>query len=59
MPRIMENIIWITMMGAIGIKLQDLDNFGDGAWTQYSQKITDSQYFKSNFQIRWRVVGLE
>ncbi len=35
-----------------------LDNFGDGAWTQYSQKITDSQYFKSNFQIRWRVVGL-
>ena len=35
-----------------------LDNFGDGAWAQYSQKITDSQYFKSNFQIRWRVVGL-
>lgn len=35
-----------------------LDNFGSGAWTQYSQKVTDSQYFKSNFQIRWRVVGL-
>jgi len=35
-----------------------LDNFGAGAWAQYSQKITDSQYFKSNFQIRWRVVGL-
>ncbi len=35
-----------------------LDNFGDDAWAQYSQKIVDSQYFKSNFQIRWRVVGL-
>jgi len=35
-----------------------LDNFGSDVWTQYSQKITDSQYFKSNFQIRWRVVGL-
>jgi len=35
-----------------------LDNFGSGVWAQYSQKITDSQYFKSNFQIRWRVVGL-
>jgi hypothetical protein len=35
-----------------------LDNFGVDVWTQYSQKITDSQYFKSNFQIRWRVVGL-
>ncbi len=35
-----------------------LDNFGTDVWTQYSQKITDSQYFKSNFQIRWRVVGL-
>jgi len=36
-----------------------LDNFGVDSWTQYSQKITDSQYFKSNFQIRWRVVGLD
>jgi hypothetical protein len=36
-----------------------LDNFGDGFWAQYSQKITDSQYFKSNFQIRWRVVLLD
>jgi len=36
-----------------------LDNFGAGAWANYSQKITDSQYFKTNFQIRWRVVGLD
>ncbi|MBN1860552.1 MAG: DUF2341 domain-containing protein [Candidatus Thermoplasmatota archaeon] len=35
-----------------------LDNFGSGGWAQYSQKLTDSQYFKTNFQIRWRVVGL-
>jgi len=39
-------------------QISRLDNFGTDAWTQYSQKITDSQYFKSNFQIRWRVVGL-
>ena len=39
-------------------QIRRLDNFGSGAWAQYSQKITDSQYFKSNFQIRWRVVGL-
>lgn len=39
-------------------QIRRLDNFGEGAWAQYSQKITDSQYFKSNFQIRWRVVGL-
>jgi hypothetical protein len=35
-----------------------LDNFGAGAWAQYSQKIVDSQYFKSNFQIRWSVISL-
>jgi hypothetical protein len=35
-----------------------LDNFGHNAWAHYSQKIVDPQYFKSNFQIRWRVVGL-
>jgi len=39
-------------------QITGLDNFGSGAWAQYSQKITDSQYFKSNFQIRWRIVGL-
>jgi hypothetical protein len=36
-----------------------LDNFGVGSWAQYSQKITDSQYFISNFRIRWRVQGLQ
>ena len=36
-----------------------LDNVGSGSWAQYSQKITDSQYFISNFQIRWRVTGLQ
>ena len=34
-----------------------LDNIQD-AWAQYSEKINTSQYFKSNFQIRWRVVEL-
>ena len=40
-------------------QISRLDNFGSGVWAQYSQKITDSQYFVSNFQIRWRVVGLD
>jgi hypothetical protein len=44
--------------GSTWDQITRLDNFGSGVWTQYSQKITDSQYFKSNFQIRWRVVGL-
>jgi hypothetical protein len=36
-----------------------LDNFGVSSWAQYSQKVTDSQYFVSNFRIRWRVIGLQ
>ena len=36
-----------------------LDNFGVGGYAQYTDKLTDSQYFKSNFQIRWRVVQLK
>lgn len=36
-----------------------LDNFGSDFWDQYTDIITDSQYFASNFQIRWRVVGLD
>jgi hypothetical protein len=26
----------------------------EGQWLHYQQKVTDSQYFKSNFKIRWR-----
>lgn len=40
-------------------QIRRLDDFGSGVWAQYSQKITDSQYFVSNFQIRWRVVKLQ
>jgi len=36
-----------------------LDNFGVGSFAQYTDKITDSQYFVSDFQIRWRVVELK
>jgi len=39
-------------------QILQLNNFGRGAWAHYTQKVVDSQYFKSNFQIRWRVVGL-
>ncbi|HVQ00634.1 MAG TPA: DUF2341 domain-containing protein [Candidatus Thermoplasmatota archaeon] len=35
-----------------------LDSLGADIWAQYSQKVTASQYFKSNFRIRWRVEGL-
>jgi hypothetical protein len=34
-----------------------LDNFGADSWTHYTEKITDSQFFVSNFRIRWRVTG--
>jgi hypothetical protein len=44
--------------GSTWDEITRLDNFGDDVWAHYSQKITDPQYFKTNFQIRWRVVGL-
>jgi hypothetical protein len=36
-----------------------LDNVGEDSWYHYTTMITDSQYFKSNFQIRWRVGYLD
>ena len=33
-----------------------LDNLGSGSWEKYSNTITDSQYFKSDFKIRFRAV---
>ena len=44
--------------GSTWDQITRLDNIGSGAWIQYSQKITDSQYFISNFQVRWRVISL-
>lgn len=40
-------------------QITGLDSFGVDSWAQYTQKITASQYFKSNFQMRWRVIGLD
>jgi len=31
----------------------------ENQWLHYQQKITDSQYFKSNFRIRWSAVGID
>ena len=31
----------------------------DWTWLHYQQKITDSQYFKSNFRIRWSAVSVD
>jgi hypothetical protein len=45
--------------GSTWDQITRLDNFGVSSWTQYTQKITDSQYFISNFRIRWRVTGLQ
>ncbi len=36
-----------------------LDNIGQGSWEKYTAKITDSNYFKTNFRIRWNVIGLD
>jgi hypothetical protein len=45
--------------GATWNQIIRLDNFGVSTWAQYIQKITDRQYFVPNFQIRWRVIGLQ
>jgi len=45
--------------GSSWIQIRRLDNFGVGAYAQYTDKIIDSQYFISDFQIRWRVVELK
>jgi hypothetical protein len=31
----------------------------ENQWLHYQQKVTDSQYFKSNFRIRWSAVGID
>lgn len=36
-----------------------LDNIGQGEWAQYTEKITDTKYFTSNFRIRWSVNSLD
>lgn len=36
-----------------------LDNIGQGYWAKYTEKIIDSKYFTSNFQIRWSVNSLD
>ena len=36
-----------------------LDNIGQGEWAKYSENVTDSKYFTTDFRIRWRVVGLD
>jgi hypothetical protein len=40
-------------------QISRLDNFGVGGYAQYTDKIIDTQYFVSDFQIRWRVVELK
>jgi len=45
--------------GATWIQITRLDNVGEGSWYHYTNTVTDSQYFKSNFQIRWRVISLD
>jgi hypothetical protein len=38
----------------------DLGTTGpDSTWLHYQQKVTDSQYFKSTFKIRWSAVGID
>ena len=45
--------------GSLWNEITRLDNFGQGRWAVYHKKITNSTYFIENFQIRWRVVGLD
>ncbi len=45
--------------GTSWVEITALDNFGQDAWANYQDTITDPQYFKSDFKIRWRVVELD
>ena len=40
-------------------KILDLHDFGQGEWAQYFEKVNDSKYFIEDFQIRWKVKGLD
>jgi hypothetical protein len=41
--------------GVSWVTIQDLNQLeGGNGWHQYAQAVTDSQYFVSNFQVRWR-----
>ncbi len=35
------------------------DNGAENTWRHYKETITDSQYLKSNFMIRWRAIDVE
>ena len=45
--------------GNIWNTITRLDNIGQGKWAKYTENVTDSKYFTSDFGIRWRVVGLD
>ncbi|MEM2367899.1 MAG: hypothetical protein QXQ50_06660 [Candidatus Bathyarchaeia archaeon] len=46
--------------GAEWRNITDLGTRSSGmGWLCYRQKITDSQYFKHNFQVRWRAVDVD
>ena len=40
-------------------QISRLDDLGNKAWVVYSDTTTDSQYFKSDFKLRFRVVSLD
>jgi len=42
------------------VTVADLGNTTlENQWLRYQQKVTDSQFFKSNFKIRWSAVGVD
>jgi hypothetical protein len=45
--------------GTSWVPIRTMHDFGVGAYAQYTDKITNSSYFVSNFSIRWRVVQLK
>ncbi|MCS7124398.1 MAG: hypothetical protein NZ932_03150, partial [Candidatus Bathyarchaeota archaeon] len=46
-----NGISWVT--------LKDLASNSSGNWFRYQQRITDSQFFKANFKIRWAAIDIE
>jgi hypothetical protein len=57
-----ENELWLQYYdGNDWDYIKDLNTapYGSDGWHFYSEKITDNQYFISNFQIRWRAYDVE
>jgi hypothetical protein len=41
------------------IAVAQLGNGAENTWQHYQEQITDSQYFRANFRVRWSAIGVD